>query len=361
MTGNLSELVVQTPQSLQDVAGQELPQALQDPIALISHELRTPLNSIRGALGLLYDGKLHAQSQQGQALLSMALRNIDRLIRLAEAIEKETVPVMTIWTDSDMEQFHLEREFEQALQTQSLEVFYQPIVILQTHQVIGFEALARWRHPQRGFISPAVFIPIAERIGRIQEVDRLVLRTACHQLKVWQQQFPELQDLTMSVNLSALQLSQPDLVPYVATVLQETGITPNDLILEVTESAILENPETDVEVLQHLRDLGVQLAIDDFGTGYSSLSRLYALPITELKIDRSFICNQQWQMIEGITRLAASLGPEVVVEGIETETELNALLKIGCQKAQGFFFARPMDKHGAETLLASGRTSVALI
>lgn len=353
MTSRLPESVVQFTTQPQTVTNACTTAHLNDPISLISHELRTPLNSIRGALGLLQHGKLDACSQEGQAILSIALKNIDRLIRLAQAIEQEDIPLMTVWSTDALEQLRLELDLEKAWERQEFQIFYQPIVCLKTRKITGFEALARWQHPYRGFVSPSVFIPLAEKLNLIHQLDIWILQQACRQLRRWQQQFPAAAPLSMSVNLSALQLSQPDLITQVQQILQETEIVPRSLILEITESTIIENPTTDITVLEDLRALGVQIAIDDFGTGYSSLSRLQSLPITILKIDRSFVCNQQWEMIEGITQLVSQLGPEVILEGVETEEEFNALAAIGCQKAQGYFFSHPLNSQAAERLLSN--------
>lgn len=332
------------------------PSLSEDTSLFISHELRTPLTSIQGALGLLYSGQLGELSEEGQRLLEIALNNIIRLTRLATAIEHETVASLTLLSPDAVAQLKLENDLHQVLIEEDFQQFrlmYQPIMGMNPEQIISFEALLRWHHPSQGILSPGVFIPIAERIGVIGQLGLWVLKQACHQLANWQRQFPAHPPIAMSVNLSALQLLQPDLLQQVQQVLQDTQIAPNSLKLEITETALIENQELAAWVLSHLRLLGVQVYIDDFGTGYSSLARLQDLPIDALKIDRSFIQSKRWDISETIIALAVKLGLEVIAEGVETADDFAALQALGCQQMQGYFFSKPVDPAIATQFLST--------
>jgi c-di-GMP phosphodiesterase len=270
--------------------------SLSDDSLRICHELRTPLTSIQGALKLLDHQHCTDLSNDGQRLLAIAMTNADRLVRLANALEDQPPSLVTLLSRSDIEQLQLENDLHQAVDQQAFYLLYQPIVATETGQITGFEALARWRHSSRGDISPEVFIPLAEKTGLITTLGLSILDQACHQVSQWQAQFPALQPLSVSVNLSVVQLLQPQLVDQISQILSRYGIAPSSLKLEVTESALIENKSLALAVLNQLQQLGIQLYIDDFGTGYSSLGRLQDLPFDTLKIDRSFIRNKNWAM-----------------------------------------------------------------
>ena len=321
--------------------------------ALVSYELRTPLTSIRGALGLLLSGQLGPLPKQSKRLLEIAVNNTDRLVRLTAALESEREFQPSILNAAAMARFQMEKDLRLALARQEFLLYYQPIVCLETGRINGFEALVRWEHPQRGMISPAEFIPLAEETGLIKPLGAWVLQEAVAQLKSWQQEFPINPPLTISVNLSSLQLSQPDLVEQVKQILQENPVIFRTLRLEITESTIMENQETAAATLRELKDLGIELYIDDFGTGYSSLSRLHELPIDVMKIDRSFVSQKKWDIIWAIMILASSLGLEVIAEGIETEAEIASLKNLGCNLGQGYFYSRPVDNLAATVLIAA--------
>jgi diguanylate cyclase (GGDEF)-like protein/PAS domain S-box-containing protein len=229
---------------------------------------------------------------------------------------------------------------------QELPLYYQPIVSLKTGMLTGFEALVRWQHPTRGMISPIEFIPLAEETGLIIPLGTWVLREACGQLRRWQDKFPHTQKLTMNVNLSAKQLAQPDLLMQIDQILEETGINPTCLKLEITESMLMENALQSTELLEQLRTRKIELCIDDFGTGYSSLSHLRSLPVNVLKIDRSFIRGlgkdqESSQIVQTILSLARHLGLSVVCEGIETKEQLAQLSAWQCDYGQGYFWGKP--------------------
>jgi EAL domain-containing protein (putative c-di-GMP-specific phosphodiesterase class I) len=260
----------------------------------------------------------------------------------------------------------LESDLRQAIDEQEFVVFYQPEVSLSTRKAVGYEALVRWNHPRRGTVMPGEFLPVAEETGLIIPLGRLVMREACRQMAEWHRNFPQEPRLTISINASSRELADPDLVANVAQILQETGLDPGSLRLEVTESSIMDNQELTTSTLRRLRDLGIHLEIDDFGTGYSSLSRLHEYPFSTVKIDRSFIKDletgtESLHLVKTILRLADDLGLSVVAEGIETPEQLARLASLGCGYGQGYYFARPMDGKATQKTIqetAEERTSV---
>ena len=214
----------------------------------------------------------------------------------------------------------------------------------------------RWQHPERGLILPEEFIPLAEETGLIIPMGLWILREAAGQMKKWLTQFPLQSDLTISVNLSGIQIGEPNLVPEVEQILSETGLDPANLTLEITESVLMRNPQSATVQLAQLKALGVRLHIDDFGTGYSSLSYLHDLPVDTLKIDRSFVARigtaqERGEIIKTIATLAHNLGMEVIAEGVETAAQLSQVKAVQCECAQGFYFSRPMETKAAEALL----------
>src|SRR5215211_1763468 len=250
----------------------------------------------------------------------------------------------------------LESDLRRALEKHELCVYYQPIVSVAGGELYGFEALVRWKHPERGTISPEEFIPLAEETGLILPLGLGVLREACSQLRTWQQRSPMNRDLIMSVNLSGKQLTQPGLMERIEEVLHEFQINPWHLKLEITETVVMENPELAAVTLAKLRGLGVRLSIDDFGTGYSSLSYLNRFPLDTLKIDRSFVtsmneADENFQIVQTIITLAGNLGMQVVAEGVETEEQLDLLRSLKCHYGQGFYFSKPLDVTEAEMFI----------
>lgn len=254
-----------------------------------------------------------------------------------------------------VEQFRLENDLHQALERQELFLVYQPFVDLQSQRVTGFEALVRWQHPERGLISPGVFIPVAEKTGLIRPLGRWVLRRACEQMVYWQQKFPE-QSLIISVNLSSEQFTEPDLADQIRAILQGTGINPATLKLELTESMMMGDVERAIQTLLALKQLGLKLGLDDFGTGYSSLSYLHRFPIDTLKIDLSFVrhmteASENAAIAKTIVELGHSLSMDVIAEGVEKPEQAAALLILGCEYGQGYFFSKPALDIDAEQLL----------
>ncbi|MBI2379993.1 MAG: EAL domain-containing protein [Gammaproteobacteria bacterium] len=254
-----------------------------------------------------------------------------------------------------IDRLKLENDLRQAIENGLIEPYYQPILHLASGRVVGFEALARWQDPVRGPVSPVVFIPIAEETGLIHELGLCILRQACRQLHAWQRQDPRLAELSISVNLSSRQFSA-QLLHDIERVLLDTGLAPEHLKLEITESLLMQNFESAREMLDGLRALGAQILLDDFGTGYSSLSYLHRFPLDVLKIDRSFISDlesesQHQVIVRTIRALAASLGLSVVAEGIENIAQCQALEALGCEYGQGYYFARPLAAADAERYL----------
>jgi diguanylate cyclase (GGDEF)-like protein len=242
----------------------------------------------------------------------------------------------------------MENDLRRAIEREELRVYYQPIVALDNGQLAGFEALIRWQHPERGFINPADFIPLAEDTGLIVPLGLWILKRACQQLNQWQWQSSANSSLFMSVNLSGKQVAQPDLVENIADILAETHVDAKYLKLEITESAVMENADMAARLLKRLKGLGVQLSIDDFGTGYSSLSYLHRFPVNTLKIDRSFVgrigeAAENIEIVRTVISLAENMGMEVVAEGIETVSQLTQLRKLKCLYGQGYLFSRPVD------------------
>ena len=265
--------------------------------------------------------------------------------------------------DADMHeravnQLQLETDLRRALEREECRVFYQPIVDLESCTLTGFEALARWQHPERGMLMPDVFIPIAEETGLISTIGLWVLREACRQTAHWQARYKRRPPLYINVNVSTRQLAQRDLAEHVERILAETRLMPGSLTLEITESALSQNLRASSGIVNRLHEMAVKLHIDDFGTGYSSLSYLYSFPVDTLKVDRSFVARiggpDQSEIVRAIVNLAQNLGMGVTAEGVETTEQLEALQKRNCTSAQGFLFSQPLPAEEAERLIVEG-------
>jgi EAL domain-containing protein (putative c-di-GMP-specific phosphodiesterase class I) len=251
----------------------------------------------------------------------------------------------------------LGNDLRQALEREEFKLCYQPKVDLVSGETVGFEALVRWQHPERGLVSPEKFVPFAEETGLILPIGRMVLEEACKQARGWQRHSPHSSTLLMSVNLSARQFQHPKLARDIAQLLEETGLDGRALCLEITESVVMEDAPHTATTLRRLKALGVQLAIDDFGTGYSSLSYLKRFPVDYLKIDRSFIEEfredpEATAVVSGIIALAHTLGIRVVAEGVESAEQAERLRRLRCDLAQGNHFSEPLPSEAALDLLA---------
>ncbi|HEX8097883.1 MAG TPA: EAL domain-containing protein, partial [Pyrinomonadaceae bacterium] len=285
------------------------------------------------------------------------LRDADTAMYRAKSLGKSRHEVFDKAMHSHaMNLLQLETDLRRAVERQEFLVHYQPIVSLETGTLRGFEALVRWQHPEHGFISPAEFVPVAEETGLIIPIGHWVLQQACRQMREWQEQFPHHPPLMISVNLSSKQFTQPDLIEQIKLVLDETGLNPASLKLEITESVVMENIETAIGMLRQLRALGVESSIDDFGTGYSSLSYLHRFPATTLKIDRSFVSRmndhgENVEIVRTVLMLARNLSMSVVAEGVETREQLEQLQRLGCELGQGYLFSKPVAAGQATAIL----------
>ncbi len=255
-----------------------------------------------------------------------------------------------------LERLTLETDLRRAISGGELRIYYQPIADLASGQLIGFEALVRWQHPEKGVLSPIDFIALAEETGMIMSLDRWMLRQACRQAHSWNQQYKLMADLTISVNISAKHIATPEFRDYVDLVLRETKLSPDNLKLEITEFSIVDHNEITATAFTNLQDLGVQIQIDDFGIGYSSLGYLSSFPINALKIDQSFVGNivedkNQRDIVQAIITLTERLNVKVIAEGVETYDQLRELRQLGCQLGQGYLLSTPMDLPEAEIFL----------
>jgi len=284
------------------------------------------------------------------------LRNADAALSRAKVLGKNRYEVFDRAMHADaIERLRMETDLRHALERGEFALHFQPVVRLDGGRIEGFEALARWRHPERGWVSPNVFIPVAEEMGLIHALGRWVIDQACAQAVRWAQAFPA-RPLRMAVNLSAAQFSQADLADHVERSLAACGVARGVMHFEITESVILQHEEPGRSILARLREMGVVLCMDDFGTGYSSLGYLHSFAIDELKIDRSFVSGMEFdrrnaQLVQAIVGLARNLGVAVVAEGVETREQLAALRGLGCDFAQGFLFSEPIPPEEAEALL----------
>ncbi len=257
-----------------------------------------------------------------------------------------------------LDRLNLRSDLRRALERGEFVVHYQPVVLLASGRIVGMEALVRWEHPERGVVSPGDFVPLAEETGLVVPIGRQVLREACRQMREWQELYPFVPPPTVGVNLSARQLRHPGLMEDLEEILEETGLGPSHLTLEITESALVDDAVLREGALERLRGLGVRLAIDDFGTGYSSLSYLRRLPAGMLKIDGSFVEDiegggtKDEVLLSGVLGIAHGLGMVVVAEGVESPGQAERLKGLGCDLAQGRYFSRPLPSEAAGRLLA---------
>jgi len=305
-----------------DVDGNIVRTTASTGVVLETAEYSAPENILRDA-----DISMYKSKEQG--------KNSYRIF--TPAMHEETVEAAT-----------MEREMREAIPGGEFFLEFQPIQSLRMGRMVGFEALVRWNHPRRGLLGPAQFIPLAEDSGLITSLGQWVLSEACATLAGWRKNLEGAKDLAVSVNISAKQLSQTNLVDYVAEVLEENGLPPSSLRLEITETSLTENTEAVLTILKRFKELGVQLSIDDFGTGYSSLSYLQQFPVDTLKVDRSFISRIQsnpedMEIVRAVVLLAHSLGMEVVAEGVELPEQLSAVEGLHCEFVQGFYFSRPLN------------------
>jgi diguanylate cyclase (GGDEF)-like protein/PAS domain S-box-containing protein len=331
-------------------AAERMMKALASPFILGGKEVFTSVS-----IGIALSNSSYEQAED-------ILRDADTAMYRAKSLGKARYEVF----DADMRasviaRLQLETDLRHALEREEFRNFYQPIVDLASGEIVGFEALLRWQHPTRGLLGPEEFIPVAEETGLIRELGWWNLREACRQISEWRAALAAHSHLTISVNLSAKQFLQPNLVEDIRKFLRELALAPEALKLEITESTVMADPAAAVEMLQQIKSLGIRLAIDDFGTGYSSLSYLHRFPLDTLKIDRSFISGmgeegEGMEIARTILPMANNLRLDVVAEGVETIQQVAMLKKLHCKYAQGFYFSRPLSAEGTAALLAGGLT-----
>lgn len=282
------------------------------------------------------------------------IKNVDSAMYVAKANGKNTHAYFDYAFNQKLtEKIETQSELRKALERDEFVLYYQAQMNLDTKQVVGFEALIRWKHPTKGMIYPDEFIYLAEETGLIVPIGKWVLKTACQQLKQWSEEYP---DITMAVNLSARQFKDREIVKLVCDVIEETGINPNKLELEITETIALDDIEYTISTIKELRKIGVNFSLDDFGTGYSSMNYLKRLPVSNLKIDKSFLntvmedqCDQK--IIQTIITLARNLNLYVVAEGVESFDQEIFLKESNCDRAQGFLYSKPVPKDKAVLFL----------
>jgi diguanylate cyclase (GGDEF)-like protein/PAS domain S-box-containing protein len=319
--------------------------ALEAPFRIDGHQLH-----VRASIGVAY-----ANGQEGDAATEELLRNADVAMYVAKNQGKGRCEVYQPTTHkSVMSQIQLRTDLQRALENSEFVLHYQPLVILETERISGLEALVRWQHPERGMIPPLDFIPLAEESGLIIPIGRWVLQTACKEARRLQNLYPKDPPLSMSVNLSARQLQSPTIVADVREALEESGIEPSTLTLEVTETAMMKNIDLSLMRLRELRGLRVRIAIDDFGAGYSSLGYIRQFPVDILKVDKSFIDkidegDEELALAAAIIDMAKVLNLRPVAEGVERVEQLERLLELGCDSAQGYYFAKPGSQADVES------------
>jgi diguanylate cyclase (GGDEF)-like protein len=342
---NLADTNTANTQNVIKVA-ERIQQALLEPFQIEGHEL-----FINASIGIALSEETAIQSEH-------ILRNAHTAMYHAQVLGSANYQVFqdNMHTDA-MQRLKWENSLRLAVERQEFVLFYQPLVNLKNGEIIGFEALVRWQHPEEGLVPPLQFISIAEETGLIIPLGDWILTTACEQLKKWQIAFPH-KSLMMSVNLSGKQFSQKNLVERVQDIVTISGIDPQDLKLEITESVVMQDVDMAIDILEQLKALDIKLGIDDFGTGYSSLSYLNRFPTNTLKVDKSFVGKMEAiangtniAIVKTIITLAHVLGMDVIAEGIETVEQLNKLKTLGCEHGQGYFFAKPLPVDQATALL----------
>ena len=286
------------------------------------------------------------------------LRDAETAMYRAKAMGRARAEVF----DPDMhrdasERIQMENDLKKAVEAGEFEPYYQPIISLATGRIVGFEALIRWNHPQQGLVSPGRFIPLAEETGLIVPMGSFMLETALDQVKQWQMRFPEHRALTISVNMSVVQMTRPAIGSEVLGAINKARISPETVKIEITESGLMNNVGRASELLHDLENMGVSLMIDDFGTGYSSLSHLHQFPFHYLKIDQSFVSSmgkkeENTDLVRSIIAMSHTLNKQVVAEGVETKEQKEQLTEFGCEFVQGYYFSRPVPASDAEALLA---------
>ena len=299
-----------------------------------------------------------AVSAAGYATSEDVLRDADIAMHRAKALGKGRVEVFDAkMGEQATERLRLDSEIRLAVTRHEFLPYYQPLIDMRTGRLYGFEALIRWRHPERGIVPPSAFIPIVEENGLIVPIGQRLYEDVCEQRRRWLDQYPQADALSINVNFATGQFLEPGLPALLLETLAKTGIEPRHIVVEITESTAIRDLEKTLGVLQELRAAGFRVVLDDFGTGHSSLGSLQQLPITGLKLDRSFVMaiEKNVELIRAVMVLSGSLGLKVTAEGIETAEQCDRLCALGCDYGQGYLFAKPLPAEGAEELVASDR------
>lgn len=347
MGGDEFAVLLEDFQSNQEAIGitRRLLQAIRQPLNIQDHEIQ-----VSASVGVVLQTSRYASPNE-------LLRDADISMYRSKELGKNQFKVFSkSMYEHVVRTVQLENDLRQALAEDEFELYFQPIYDMAENRLNGFEALLRWNHPERGMLAPGAFIHVAEDAGLITDLGTWVLENGCRTMAAWRKRFPGL-DVSLSLNLSPRDLLQPSLIPMLTELLQEMGLDARHFKLEITETAVMENPEMATARLERLQKMGFQVAMDDFGTGYSSLSYLQRLPIDILKIDRSFVQTMlenpnNLEIIRAIIGLGRILDLRIVAEGVETPEQLAALQKLGCDLAQGYLLGRPMPREQAEALLS---------
>ena len=324
---------------------QRIKDSLQRPVIFDGNEI-----FISTSIGIALNSDDYTQPDQ-------LLRDADTAMYRAKEKGRDRYEIFNSAMHTEvLKKLRIENELRRAIERQELRVHYQPIVCLQSRQILGFEALVRWQHPEQGLIYPTEFIAIAEEAGLIVAIDFWVLQEACAQLRAWQEQFAIAKSLTMNVNLSAKQFTKPNLTSQIENILKKTNLNNHNLKIEITESILIEKTSVAAQILGELSERNIQICIDDFGTGYSSLSYLHRFPIHTLKIDQSFVNqldrnSEDGEIVKAIIILGINLGLNVVAEGIETSEQLDSLQNYNCHAGQGYYLSEPLEADAIATLL----------
>jgi EAL domain-containing protein (putative c-di-GMP-specific phosphodiesterase class I) len=328
---------------------------LREPITVRGREV-----SVRASIGIAIRGPAREDADD-------LLRNADVALNSVKASGKNRFSIFALeMHEQVLKRMTVRSDLEGAVDRGEFRLHYQPIVSLETEELVGIEALVRWQHPERGTVPPAEFIPMAEETGQIIAIGKWVLLEACQQIRAWHDVMPAdgRAPLFVSVNLSSRQLEHPDLVDHVSQALLRSQVDPRYLTLEITESLLMQHTEINVRKIRELSSLGLPMAVDDFGTGYSSLSYLRRFPFETLKIDKSFIDGIQDDaeaetLVRAIVSLGHALNLQVVAEGIEHGGQLERLRSMGCDKGQGFLFGKPLSAEELTTRLTTLPPSLA--
>jgi diguanylate cyclase (GGDEF)-like protein/PAS domain S-box-containing protein len=323
----------------------EIQNQINSDFRIMSHEI-----NVTASIGTVYYDEVHKTAED-------LLRDAGTALHLAKVQGRSKHIIFDKkMREKATNKMQLEKDLQKAVERNELFLVYQPILALENKTLCGFEALVRWSHPKLGLVSPTEFIPLAEENGTIIEIGQFVLEESCRQLNEWQDEFSAELPITISVNVSAKQLLQKQLFANVVDTLEKYKIKPKQLKIEITESVVVENTDVVISILRQFRSLGVNLSMDDFGTGYSSLSYLHQLPISTLKIDRSFVSKitdkaDTTEIVRTILLLAKNLHLDVVAEGIETLNQQDILKELNCEYGQGYYFSRPLDVEPAKQFI----------